>query len=300
MRRVALLIAATAFLAAVATAIAGAAFPKRIDLPNGYAPEGIATGKGKQLYVGSIPTGEVRRVDARSGDVDPLVAPREGRAAIGLKVDRRNRLFVAGGPTGKAFVYDARDGDDLAQLRLAPAGAQTFVNDVAVTKQRAYFTDSRRSVLYVARTDLKGTPQELPLPDVPLLEGFNLNGITATPNGKTLIAVQSNAGVLWRIDPGSGRAQRIDLGDADVKSGDGLLLVGKRRLYVAQNQLNRIAVIRLSGDLRRGRVEEHLTSDGFDFPTTLARVGDRLYAPNARFGTPVEPGTRYWITQVRR
>jgi sugar lactone lactonase YvrE len=118
MRRLVLLLASVAFLVAVATAIAAAAFPERIDLPNAFRPEGIAA-KGKTLYVGSIPTGEVRRVDAKSGDVDPLVPARAGRAAIGLKIDERRRLFVAGGPTGKAFVYDARDGDDLAQFQLA-------------------------------------------------------------------------------------------------------------------------------------------------------------------------------------
>ncbi len=100
MRRFVLLLASVAFLAAVATAIAAAAFPKRIDLPDGYRPEGIAS-KGKTLYVGSIPTGEVRRVDAKSGDVDPLVPARDGRRAIGLKIDK-HRLFVAGGDTGKA------------------------------------------------------------------------------------------------------------------------------------------------------------------------------------------------------
>ena len=298
MRRLVLLLSSVAFLAAVATAIAAAAFPQRIDLPNAYRPEGIAA-KGKTLYVGSIPTGEVRRVDAKSGDVDPLVPAQAGRAAIGLKIDEKKRLLVAGGPTGKAFVYDARDGDDLAQFQLAPAGTATFVNDVALTKRAAYFTDSRRSVLYVVGTDLKGF-KELPLPDVPRLEGNNLNGIVATPNGKALIAVQGNAGDLWKIDPATGKAAEIDLGTANVVNGDGLLLVGKRRLYVVQNRLNQIAVIRLSKDLSSGTVQEIIKSDGFDVPTTVARVGNRLYLPNARFTTPPAPDTRYWITQVKR
>lgn len=298
MRRIVLAFASAAFLVFVAAAIAAAAFPKRIDLPNAYRPEGIAA-KGKTLYVGSIPTGEVRRVDARSGDVDPLVPAQTGRAAIGLKIDQKKRLFVAGGPTGKAFVYDARNGKDLAQFQLAPAGAATFVNDVTLTRRAAYFTDSRRSVLYVVDTDLGGF-KELPLPDVPLLEGNNLNGIAATPDDKTLIAVQGNAGHLWRIDPKTGAASRIDLGAANVANGDGLLLVGRRTLHVVQNRLDQIAVIRLSKDLRSGSVQELIESEDFDVPTTMARIGNRLYLPNARFTTPPEPGTRYWITQVKR
>jgi sugar lactone lactonase YvrE len=296
MRRVVLVAASVAFLVAVATAIAAAAFPKRIDLPDAYRPEGIAA-KGKQLYVGSIPTGEVRRIDAKSGDVDPLVPARTGRAAIGLKV-AHGKLFVAGGPTGQAFVYDARTGEDLAQFQLA-APPDTFVNDVVVTRKAAYFTDSRRSVLYVVGTDLKGF-RELPLPDVPLLEGNNLNGIAATPDGRALIAVQGNAGDLWRIDPRTGKAAEIDLGGANVLNGDGLLLAGRRTLYVVQNRLNQIAVIRLSKDLARGTVRRLIRSGDFDVPTTVARVGSRLYLPNARFSTPPAANTRYWITQVKK
>lgn len=302
MRRAVLILASVAFLAAVATAIAAAAFPERIGLPDGYRPEGIAA-KGKQLYVGSIPTGEVRVIDAKTGNIDPLVPARPGeRNAIGLEVDNRRRLFVAGGPTGKAFVYDARTGGDLAQFQLGTP-QNTFVNDVAVTRRGAYFTDSRRSVLYVVSSDLTSS-RELPLPGVPVLPGINLNGIVATPDEKTLIAVQSNAGELWRIDPATGDAKRIDLGGADVANGDGLLLAGKRQLYVVQNRLNRIAVIRLSKTLSTGTVQELIESEDFDVPTTVARVGKRLYLPNARFRGASEPAlpadAPYWITQVKR
>lgn len=302
MRRAVLILASVAFLAAVATAIAAAAFPKRIDLPDQYRPEGIAA-KGKTLYVGSIPTGEVRRVDARSGDVDPLVPARADRSAIGLKIDNRKRLFVAGGPRGAGYVYDARTGEDVAQFQFHPAQqGMTFVNDVALTRKAAYFTDSRRSVLYVVSTDLKGF-KELALPDVPLLAGNNLNGIVATPDGKTLIAVQGNAGNLWRIDPRSGKAVRIDVPAADLEFGDGLLLSGKRTLYVVQNRHNRVNVIRLSKDLTSGTVQRRITSEDFDVPTTVARIGSRLYLPNARFRTAPEPPPadgRYWITQVKK
>jgi hypothetical protein len=34
-------------------------FPQVIPLPNGFQPEGIATGQGTTFYVGSIPTGRV-------------------------------------------------------------------------------------------------------------------------------------------------------------------------------------------------------------------------------------------------
>lgn len=289
--------AATAVLAGAAGA-AVAAFPDRVDLPDGWQPEGIASGRGHELFVGSIPTGAVLRLDARTGERDVVVPGGDDRAAIGLKADRRGRLFVAGGPTGRAFVYDARSGADLAEFQLAPDGAPTFVNDVALTRDAAYFTDSQRPVLYVVDADLSGA-RELELQGFDTQPGFNLNGIVASPNGRTLLAVQSNTGTLWRIDPESGAAQPVDLGPATLANGDGLLLQG-HTLYVVQNRMNQIAVVRLGRDLSTGRVVRTITDEQFDVPTTIARFGSSLYAVNARFATEATPDTDYWVTRVRR
>ena len=126
----------------VATAVAQS-FPARIDLPRGWQPEGIAAGTGNTLYVGSIPTGAVARVDARTGrDPRPRRRPQRPRRDRAKFAD--GRLFVAGAGTGRAWVYSANTGRQLGAFRLAPSGADTFVNDVVVTPQGAYFTDSRR------------------------------------------------------------------------------------------------------------------------------------------------------------
>src|SRR5688572_32903620 len=76
-------------------------FPDVIPLPDGFQPEGIATGTGTTFYVGSIPTGAVYRGDLRTGEGEVLVQPQAGRAAIGRKYDDRSGvLFVAGAPPG--------------------------------------------------------------------------------------------------------------------------------------------------------------------------------------------------------
>jgi sugar lactone lactonase YvrE len=296
-RKTVVAVVALVSLAVAATAIAQT-LPRRLDLPNGWQPEGIASGTGNQLFVGSIPTGAVIRVDARTGRSRVVVAGRNGRAATGLKVSG-SRLFVAGAGTGKAWVYNARTGRQLAAYQLAPPGADTFVNDVVVTGQGAYFTDSRRNAIYRVPLDLSQPRQEIALSGVPLQAGNNLNGIVATPDGKSLIAVQTNAGALWRIDPATGRGTRINLGGASVANGDGLLLSG-RTLYVVRNRNNRIAVVNLRPDLASGTVARTIASSDCDVPTTVARIGDRLYAVNARFGTTATPRTRYWIARVAR
>jgi sugar lactone lactonase YvrE len=297
-----LLMATVALLPATAGA---ATFPDLIRLPDGWQPEGIAAGRGTSLYVGSIPTGAIWKADARTGKGEVLVEGREGRAAIGIKVDKRNRLFVAGGPTGMAFVYDARTGEDLASYQLTPEGtAATFVNDVAVTHKAAYFTDSLNQQLYVVpfgrkgRLPGQGKVRVLPLTgDLVYTTGFNLNGIAADRGGQVLLAVQSNTGLLFRINPRTGVTRQVDLGGASLTNGDGLLLIG-RVLFVVRNQLNEIAVVKLNRSLDRGRVVTTLTDPDFDVPTTIALQAGRLYAVNARFGNPDPASARYDIVRV--
>ncbi len=293
----------------VIPATAGAStFPDTIRLPDGWQPEGIASGRGTSLYVGSIPTGAVWKADAKTGEGDVLVPPRPGeRNAIGIKVDKRNRLFVAGGPTGKAFVYDARTGEDLASYQLATPGAATFVNDVVVTSKAAWFTDSSPSGAQLYALPLGrhgGLPDQdevrtLPLTGdfVPGMTGANLNGIVAAKDGKVLLAVQSNAGKLFRINPRTGRTREVDLGGATLANGDGMLLAG-RVLFVVQNRLNQIAVVKLSRSLDRGRVVTTITDPDFDVPTTIAFQAGRLWAVNARFGTTDPQPARYDIVKV--
>jgi hypothetical protein len=290
-------------LALVAVAAAAAkSFPEVIELPNGWRPEGIEAGRHHTLYVGSISTGAIRQIDARTGESFTLVQPIAGRSATGLEYDKRGeRLFVAGGGTGRAYVYDAESGAPIADYLLTPE-APRFINDAVLTRDAVYFTDSMRPWLYRLPLGRKGAlPSEvetIPLSgDYVHQAGFNLNGIEATKNGRTLIAVQTNTASLFKIDAETGVADRIELAGGDVANGDGLLLEG-RMLYVVQNQLNRVAVIRLSRDLGEGTIVGYLTHPALDVPTTIDRVAGRLYLPNARFGIPNPDTAAYQVVNI--
>jgi len=98
-----------------------------------------------------------------------LYAGETGRVAVGVYVDTRsNSIFVAGGGTGKGYVYDAATGTPLNELTLTAPGS--FVNDVVVTRDAAFFTDSFRSVLYRVEigsgVSVSGTPQEIELAEI--------------------------------------------------------------------------------------------------------------------------------------
>jgi sugar lactone lactonase YvrE len=303
MTRLLLTLFTFAAVAATVASAGGSAFPEKIELPDSFRPEGI-TIAGDSFYVGSIPTGAVYRGNLRTGEGAVFVQPQDGRASIGMKVDR-GRLFVAGGPTGMAFVYDARSGENITSYQLSDA--PRFINDVAVTKDAAWFTNSLQSVLYRVPLGPNGDPgepstvQEIALGgEYAPGSGFNVNGIDATPNGKTLVIVQSGAGKLYKVTT-AGIASQITLADGEsVVNGDGILLDG-RTLYVVQNRNNQIAKIALAKDLESGRVlMPRLTHPDFDVPTTIAEHGKRLYAPNARFTTTPTPTTRYDVVQVKK
>jgi sugar lactone lactonase YvrE len=278
-------------------------FPAIIALPDGWQPEGIVSGYGTTLYAGSLATGAIYQADARTGE-GFVVVPAQGRPAVGLDFDERTGyLFVAGGPSGTGTVYDTRTGAAVAMFQFATSA--TFVNDVIVTPDAAYFTDSMRGVLYAVPLSPSGQPAAtftaISLgPDFAAQAGvFKANGIVATPSGDALIVVNSSLGRLYRVDPDTGAVMAIDLGGATLPAGDGLLLHGQT-LYVVQNRLNQIAVVTLDPDLTSGAVVDTITHPAFAVPTTVTRLGSWLYAVNARFGTPPTPTTPYSIVQVTR
>lgn len=278
--------------------------PPVIPLPGGFAPEGVAVGFGPLLFAGSLEGGAIWRGDAVTGLGEVLVPAQEGQVAVGIEVDRRGRVWVSGGPTGEARVYDGRTGAELASYQLIPAG-EGFINDVVVTPTAAYFTDSQSGTLQVVPIGrggrLAGEAVALPLSgDLQVVDGFNLNGIETTPDGKALLGVQSATGLLFRIDPANGATTRVaGLEDEALSNGDGLLRQDST-LYVVRNQINEIAVLDLDDAGTSATISSTLTDDDLDVPTTIGLLGPFLYAVNARFGTEVTPTTEYDIVRVTR
>jgi sugar lactone lactonase YvrE len=278
-------------------------FPTTISLPDGFQPEGIAIRAMPFAYFGSLADGSIYRANLVTGE-GGVISEGPGTPSVGLDIDGRGRLFVAGGAAGDARVVSASTGDVLASYQLA--SAPTFVNDVIVTPDAAWFTDSLNPVLYKLPLDRRGTladPEEvvgLPLTgDLVFEEGFNTNGISRTPDGAGLLVIQSNTGLLFRVDPASGATTQVDLGGQTLPNGDGMLVSG-RTLHVVQNQLNQVAVVRLDRSGSSGTVVAPVADARFDVPTTVARVGNRLYLPNARFTTPPGPTTPYSAVAIRR
>jgi hypothetical protein len=275
--------------------------PATIDLPAGFAGEGVAVGAHNTFYAGSVADGRIARGNVRDGVSEVFVSEPIVDAATGLKADtRHNLLWVSGAATGQAAVYNLKTGEPVVALTLTTT-VPAFINDVAVTRNAAYFTNSFSPEIYrvpVSRQGEVGAPETLALsgPAADFVDGFNLNGIDATKDGRTLVAVNSTKGELYTIDAATGESALVDVGGAIFPTGDGILLDG-RTLYVLQNGLsptnpppNQIVVIRLRNHLTEGSVKDAITSPLFETATTLAKKGDLLVAVNSQFGgAPIDP-----------
>jgi sugar lactone lactonase YvrE len=277
-------------------------------------PEGVAA-RGDTFYVGSTTDGTVYRGDVDEPVATPfLLAGKDGRtSAVGMKVDGRT-LFVAGGATGRVFAYDTRTGELTGSWTVAnptdPANP-TFLNDLVVTRRGdVYVTDSRRPVLYRIDRDARRTDGVADLPVFLSFEGtpvvygpgFNVGGIAASPDGRTLVLAQSNARALFRVDLRARTVTAIDLGGEPV-GGDGLVLVGRDTLYAVERQgdVGYVVTIDLDRELRSGTVLSRTTDASFDDPTTAARVGRSLLVVNSQFGARnagVPPTPPFTVSRV--
>ena len=273
-----------------------------IVLPGASSAEGIAAGRGATFYAGDLFGGDLFRGDFQQGTAELFIDAPDGRMAVGMAADlARDLLFVAGGFTGQAYVYDTLTGATVASYQFA-SGA-TLVNDVAVTKDGAWFTDSFQANLYFVPISDAGVPGPfttlaLSGPAAATSGEVDLNGIQATRNGDTLIVAHSANGQLYTVDPASGASATI--AGVSVPNVDGIVLQGTR-LWAVQNFSNQVSRIQLSPNLASGVVDEIITSDLFQVPATAALFGSRLAVVNAKFDTGIPPtADQYEVVLVDR
>ena len=305
--RVAVPLLLVALMAALAAPAAAARSAQVIVLPGATSAEGIAAGGGATFYAGDLFAGDIFRGDLQRGTAERFIDAPTGRMAVGMAVNvAHDLLFVAGGFTGQAYIYDTASGATVASYQFGAPGA-SLINDVALTKDGAWFTDSFQAQLYFVPVSRSGVPgltfRTLALSGPaaalsPVAGAVNLNGIQATPDGTTLIVAHSANAQLDTVDPVTGASATI--AGISVPNVDGIVLEAGR-LWAVQNFSNQISRIRLAPDLASGVVEEVITSPLFQTPTTAARFGSRLAAVNAKFDTGIPPtATRFEVVVVDR
>lgn len=276
-----------------------APLPQVIQLERGSRPEGITSGPGSTYFAGAMADGAVYTGDLRTGSRRVLVPSTGDRAARGMDYEESSGvLWVAGearladGSTRSSVTaYDAQNG---RLLRRVVIPGERFLNDVQATPDRVYVTDSRNDELVVV------TPASFRL--LPLrgdwVAADGANGIRLLPTGD-LVVTRSATGALFRVDKDTGVADRIELTGRDLKSGDGLTLVGMTLYVVYGFETDAVAVVELGEGARTGRVIDGALRDpDLDRPTTAVVAAGALWAVNGRFGVTPTASTRYQIVRV--
>ncbi|GAB4549444.1 MAG: hypothetical protein OHK0023_13960 [Anaerolineae bacterium] len=284
-------------------------------------PESITyNSQTNRFYVGSAATGEIFTGIVGDAESVEIFSPAgaDGRlGALGMEVDTEGRLFVAGSRTGQIYVYDTKTGDLITQfdtieatgVAASESGFPHNLTDVAITPDGDVFvTDAFLPYLYRIYENNSGelelevfidftdtlveyqTP--VPLDQIRSMEdnvsGFNINSITATPDGEYLLIGQTNTKLLFRVTLEDRTITPVDLGGETLHSDD-LLLVDDL-LYVnaivdmtmgAENP-TAIIIVRLNDDYTAGEVLTTYTNDRFNFQTSFVFVEGCLLATNSQ------------------
>ena len=158
---------------------------------------------------------------------------------------------------------------------------------MVLTDDAAYFTDTLNPTLWrvpITETKVGELEPWLDLTTTVLqyAEGANLNGITATPYGRSLIVGQMNRGLLFRIDLAERKAVPIEIDSESLIGIDRLVLDGQR-LYMVRQPVEEIVTVEVSEDFSSGQVVGRFKSSDLDWPATAAKAGDRLLVVNSQF-----------------
>jgi hypothetical protein len=277
-----------------------------VALPTGFRPEGIASGPGDTYYAGSLADGRIWTGDLSRGTGRQLLAGVPGRALRGMQWDPRSgTLWVTGqdGTTGIVLGVDARTG--ALRHRIVVPGA-VFLNDLVITRNALWVTDSRVDRLTRLPLDRHGKPSgeqtQLPLSGAwPTPEGTRANGIRTLSDG-SLILANSTAGGLWQVDPATGVVSSIPvIGGPGITAGDGLVRSGRTLYVVRGSGQQEVSVLKLrhSADGWTATWIDRLTSPALDVPSTATLVGRTLWAVNARFGVADPTTADYAIIPLR-
>lgn len=292
-------------------------------------PEGITVDENGTLYVGSITSSTVLRVDPpyEASDVSEFSQGQLTRGSIGVFVDDAQGMLLVcdsspAEPVASSLVaLDLETGMRLAEHALVPAAEENPVlcNDgVVAADGHAYFSDSFGArVMRVAADDLltDGVEAEVFLED-PQLGAvgdppFGANGV-AELDGE-LYVVNFNQGTLLRL-PRDTDGNALDLVPVPLEDEagrpvtlvgpDGLDASSAGTLVVVENGIfgggagNRLAEIELDGDT--GVVRE-VVGD-LDIPTTAAEAGGRQWIVEGQldhlFGLDEAPPSPFQLVGV--
>ncbi len=265
-------------------------------------PESVAWSfRQKTFFVGSLRNGTVGKVTP-TGKYKPFASDKLMFGSAGVKYDtRRNWVWAAlcdiglsarsspstQGKIAAIIAFDATTGRKRKHIDLAPlAEGAHCANDLAFDPDGNIFvTDSFSPVVYII--DRKFKARVLVRSDKFQGDNFNLNGIAYHPDGYLLVG-KHNSGEFFRITlKPQVDVQPIAL-SSNLPGADGIELVGKNSLMVAQNAgLDRAVQLTTADGWKSAQVQE-MGKSTVSFPTAVTSKGADVYMLSTRLDTLID------------
>lgn len=265
-------------------------------------PESVAwSPRQNAFFVGSLRSGTIGTVSL-SGEYRQFASDKLMFGSGGIKYDaKRDWVWAAlcdigvstasstqtQGKTAAVIAFDAKSGKRKRYIDLAPLvpGAHC-ANDLAFDRAgNIYVTDSFAPVVYVI--DQMMTARVLVSSEKFEGQDFNLNGI-AYHDGGYLLVGKHNSGDFYKITlKPKIEVQMVEL-STKVPGADGIELLGKTKLVVAQNQGHDRAMLLTSVDDWKSAKVEELTKSLVSFPTAVTTRGKDVYILNNRVDTLID------------
>lgn len=248
-------------------------------------PEGIAYDPvEKSFYVSSIFKRKIVKISAR-GEVKDFVQPgaNELQEVLGMKVDEKGFLWACNNAAeldtvhkiANVHVYNVKTGALHKRFQLSD-GKKHLFNDLCISNSGdVYVTDSEAGMVWMIRSG-KDQLEEFTKPgSVPYA-----NGITITPDQKTLLVCTGGNLGIARVSVGSKEIAPLRSERYGLKGYDGLYfyknnLIGVQNIFFPES-VNRL-LLSPSGDAVI-KIELLCAQEpSFDLLTTGVVVGDNFY-----------------------
>lgn len=211
---------------------------------------------------------------------------------------KQSALFVAGALYGRAYIMYLKQNNStyiVTQRIELQLGQGTYINDVALSQDKVFFSDSWKPRLY-SIPRFSGSRQQPPpvsvynlgpemTPPGPLM--FGSNGL-AVAKSNIVIVANFPQGALYRVEltsTGSSLVSRVQLSNVRPFSflPDGLLMVNGTTMYIGDNMTNQVLVVKFSNDYHQANVTCSIQSKHYSGVTTVAMQDNYLWAANAHF-----------------
>jgi sugar lactone lactonase YvrE len=297
-----------------------------IELPSGFQyPNGIARAEDGTLYVGSVLSGRLLRIQA-NGQIEEFFPGNEEIFAVtSLRLDEARGILWGASPDvlgtrqpngevvrrpHRIFAIDSRSGQVL-QVILMPEGG--FGNDLALDPQGGlYVTDTAQPRIHYlppGATQLQTWAED---ERFRTQLRFGLSGIAYRDDGALWVSMYSEGRLFLVTSQAAGRPKveeielprKIDGSDAIQLAADGSLMMIEGGIEGGNGRL-----LQLNGLEPGAKPEFEVLAEGMNLPVNLTVAGQEIWVTESLFRHRLVPGQenaipdrffirRFWVSSI--